>query len=48
MMYGDGMMSGMGAMMWGMGFIWLLVVVVLILGAAALAKYVFDGNRHRP
>lgn len=44
-MYDGGMMSGMGAMMWGMGFIWLLVVVVLILGAAALAKYVFS-DRH--
>jgi len=47
MMYGDGMMSGMGAMMWGMGFIWLLVVVVLILGAAALAKYVFISHSPR-
>ena len=25
--------------MWGMGLVWLLVVVVLILGVAALAKY---------
>jgi hypothetical protein len=47
MMYDGGMMSGMGAMMWGMGFIWLLVLVVLILGAAALAKYVFLGNHRR-
>jgi tellurite resistance protein TehA-like permease len=30
------MMSGM---MWGMGFLWLLVVVVLILAAAAIVKY---------
>ena len=35
----DGMMSG--AMNWGMGVIGILVVVVLVLGAAALAKYVF-------
>ena len=35
MMYGD------GAMIWGAGFIWLLVVIVLILGAAALIKYLF-------
>ncbi len=35
MMYGD------DAMMWGAGFIWLLVVVVLILGSAALIKYLF-------
>jgi hypothetical protein len=34
-------MMGGGAMMWGMGLIWLLVVIVLVLGIAALAKYVF-------
>lgn len=32
----DGMTSGM---MWGMGVFWLLVVIVLILTAAALIKY---------
>ncbi len=32
----DGMTSGM---MWGMGLFWLLVVIVLILIAAALIKY---------
>jgi hypothetical protein len=32
----DGMTSGM---MWGMGLFWLLVVIVLILTAAALIKY---------
>jgi hypothetical protein len=32
----DGMMPGM---MWAMGFIWLLVIIVLILAAAALVKY---------
>jgi len=26
-------------MMWGMGIFWLLVIVVLILAAAALIKY---------
>jgi hypothetical protein len=26
-------------MMWGMGFAWLLAVIVLILAAAALVKY---------
>lgn len=36
----DGMMSG-GGMMWGMGLIWLLVIVVLVLGLAALIKYLF-------
>ncbi len=28
-----------GGMMWGMGIAWLLVVVLLILGIAALIKY---------
>jgi len=32
----DQMMGG--GMMWGMGLLWLLVVVVLILGAAALGR----------
>jgi hypothetical protein len=32
----DGMTSGM---MWGMGLIWLLAIIVLILAAAALIKY---------
>ena len=32
------MMDGMGGMMWGVMLLWLLVVVVLILGAAALVK----------
>jgi flagellar basal body-associated protein FliL len=30
-----------GAMMWGMGLIWLLVIVLLVLGVAALVKYLF-------
>jgi len=30
-----------GAMYWGMGLIGILVVVVLALGAVALAKYIF-------
>jgi hypothetical protein len=29
----------MGGMMWGMGLLWLLLVIVLILAAAALVKY---------
>jgi hypothetical protein len=34
------MMDGtMPAMMWGIGLVWLLVVLVLILTAAALVKY---------
>jgi tellurite resistance protein TehA-like permease len=32
----DNMVPGM---MWGMGIFWLLVIVVLILSAAALVKY---------
>jgi uncharacterized membrane protein len=38
----DGMMPGM---MLAMGLIWLLVVVVLILSAAALVKYLRSGNK---
>jgi hypothetical protein len=37
----DGTMPGM---MLAMGVIWLLVVVVLILSAAALIKYLRSGN----
>lgn len=35
----DGPMMGAMWMMAGMGLIWLLVVVVLVLGIAALIKY---------
>jgi hypothetical protein len=28
-----------GGMMWGMGLVWLLVIIVLVLAAAALIKY---------
>jgi len=39
------MMNGMGGgMMWGMGFIWIVVIVVLVLAGAALAKYLFFGR----
>ena len=34
-----------GGMMWGMGLIGLLVIIVLLLGAAALIKYLFFGKR---
>jgi hypothetical protein len=34
-------MEGMGGMMWAMGVVWLLVVLVLVLAAAALIKYLF-------
>ena len=33
-----------GVMMWGMGLLGLLVVVVLVLGAAALIKYLRSGE----
>jgi hypothetical protein len=31
----------MGVMMWGMSLFWLIVMVVLVLVAAALVKYLF-------
>lgn len=34
-------MEDMSGMMSGMGLVWLLVLVVLLLGAAALLKYLF-------
>ena len=37
-----GMMST--EMMWGMGAVGLLVIIVLVLAAIALAKYVFAGR----
>lgn len=40
----NGMMDG-GSMMWGMGLIWLLVILVLVLGVAALVKYLFFDKR---
>jgi hypothetical protein len=33
------MHDGMGTMVWGMGLFWLLVLLVLVLAAAALIKY---------
>jgi hypothetical protein len=35
------MMNSMDGMMWGMGFVGLLVAIVLVLAAAALIKYLF-------
>jgi hypothetical protein len=40
----DMMDGAMGWMMGGMGLVWLLAVVVLILGAAALLKYLFSAR----
>lgn len=42
---GWGMMDGMSDMMWGMGLVWLLVAVMLVLAIAVLIKYVFSGRR---
>ena len=44
------MMQGMlgdrtaDAMMWGMGLFGVLVIIVLVLAAIALAKYIFSGR----
>ena len=37
----DGMWNMMSGMGWEMGFVSLLLILLLILGIAALAKYVF-------
>jgi hypothetical protein len=34
-----------GGMMWGMGLLGLLVIMVLLLAAAALVKYLFSSKR---
>lgn len=38
------MMDNMSGMMWGMGIFWSIVIVILVLGAAALVKYLFSGK----
>lgn len=35
------MMEDMSGMMFGMRLVWLLVVIVFVLGVAALVKYLF-------
>ncbi len=37
----DGMMNMMGGMGWGMELVGILVLILLVLGIAALAKYLF-------
>lgn len=43
----QGMMDGMmgGGMMWGMGLFSLLILVVVVLAAGALIKYLFFSGR---
>ena len=38
------MMYGMEGMGWGVGFIGLLVLILLVLGIAALVKYLMSGR----
>ncbi len=38
------MMDGMQGMGWGMGLIGLLVLILLVLGIAALVKYLMSGR----
>jgi hypothetical protein len=37
----------MGGMMFGMGFIGILIIIVLLLAIAGLVKYLFLGNHDR-
>ena len=39
------MMNGMEGMGWGMGLIGLLVLVLLVLGIAAIVKYLMSGRK---
>lgn len=39
--------QGMGAMMVGMGLVWLLVLAVIVLVGAAAIKYLFFDTRNR-
>jgi len=41
------MMNDMGGMMWGMGLLGILVFILLVLGIAALIKYLFYIPRQR-
>lgn len=37
-------MDAMAWMMGGMGLVWLLAIVLVVLGIAALLKYLFSGH----
>ena len=39
------MYDGMGGMMAGMGLLWVLLVIVLVLATAALVKYLLAGRK---
>ena len=41
-MHDDGMMNG--GMWFGMGIWWILILVLVVLGIAALARYLFGGR----
>jgi hypothetical protein len=41
----NGIVGGSGSMMWGMGWGGLLIVALVVLGVAALAKYLFFNNK---
>ena len=38
-------MDGVGSMMWGTGWVGLLIAVLVVLGVAALAKYLLFNKR---
>jgi hypothetical protein len=38
-------MSQMGSMMWGMGLLWILFLVLLVLGVAGLLKYLLRSRQ---
>ncbi len=38
-------MEGMTGMGWGMGLVWILVVVLLVMGIAALVKYLMSNKK---
>jgi len=40
----DMMSGGTGGMMWGMGLFGLVVLALIVLGVAALVKYIFFGG----
>jgi hypothetical protein len=40
------MMDGMGTMMGGMALLWLLFVILIVLGIAALVKYLLSPRRN--